>query len=101
MSEANGVAVSPAKRLAASLAAKGEAKTPVDARPRLRDLREEAGLSQGQACEHLGIHQTEWSRVERGVAYPSFRNALAIARFFGVRVEDIWQLPAEESAAGS
>ena len=33
---------------------------------RLRDLREDHDLSQKQVADYLGIHQTQYSRYERG-----------------------------------
>lgn len=35
--------------------------------PRLRDLREDADLSQEQVAEYLGMKQPQYSRYERGL----------------------------------
>ena len=55
----------------------------------LRQLREEAGLTQLEVAVQLGVTITTVYNWERGAAEPSARNLLEIARFFNVSPFDI------------
>lgn len=46
---------------------------------RIRTRRVELGLSQEQAGIIAGIHWTNWGKIERGRANPSFKTLLKIA----------------------
>lgn len=56
---------------------------------RLQGLREERGLSLGELGRATGFGGPMLGRWERGQRLPSVRNALRLARFYGVRVEDL------------
>ena len=51
-------------------------------RNRMRDLREDAELSQAELAEALGIAQTTYSGYERGFREPSLGMLCQIADFF-------------------
>ena len=51
-------------------------------RNRMRDLREDADLSQAELAEALGIAQTTYSGYERGFREPSLDMLCQIADFF-------------------
>lgn len=54
---------------------------------RLRELREEAGLSQKQLAERLGITKTTVNRYENDLREPEFATLIEIVRFFGVSAD--------------
>lgn len=55
--------------------------------PRLRDLREDADLSQKQVAEILHIQQTVYSRYERGYQTISVEHLLVLADYYHVSVD--------------
>lgn len=55
--------------------------------PRLRDLREDADLSQKQLAAHLGMSQTGYSKYETGENDISTQILLRLADFYGVSVD--------------
>jgi putative transcriptional regulator len=63
----------------------------------VRSRREGQGLSQGALGEQLGVSRQTINSIETGRYMPSLPLAFALARFFGVRVEDIFD-PEEEHA---
>jgi putative transcriptional regulator len=58
----------------------------------LRDLREKAGLTQGQLAELVGVSRKTINTVENGVFVPSTVVALKIARTLGQPVEALFRL---------
>lgn len=65
---------------------------------RLRDLREEQGLSIGEMARRVGTDKAWYSRIEKGdigARGPGDEMKMRIAAALGVRVEDIWSYPAE------
>jgi putative transcriptional regulator len=56
--------------------------------------------TQEELARRVGVTRKTVNTVENGVYVPSTVLALRIARAFGVAVEDIFQLPEEEKAAG-
>ena len=65
----------------------------------LRRLREAQGWSREQAAERAGIAVDTLGRFEREEHVPSLPVALALARVFGVTVEELVQAPTTEAAA--
>jgi putative transcriptional regulator len=63
----------------------------------LRELREADGLSQQELAERLGVSRQTIISIEKGKYDPSLPLAFAIARAFGVRIEDVF-LPDEGDA---
>jgi len=57
---------------------------------RLRKLREDRGLTQEELAEALGVTRQTIIAIEKGRYSPSLRLAFRIARFFNVRIEDIF-----------
>ncbi|MDD7222628.1 MAG: helix-turn-helix transcriptional regulator [Oscillospiraceae bacterium] len=55
--------------------------------PRLRDLREDADLSQKQVAEILHIQQTVYSRYERGYQTIPVEHLLVLADYYHVSVD--------------
>ncbi len=64
-------------------------------RPRIRELRERAGLSQAALAEAVGVSRQTWIAVEAGRQVPSALHALKIARALGSSVEQLFELPPE------
>ena len=56
----------------------------------MRELRTERGLSQGELAEALDVSRQTINSIEKGRYVPSLPLALALARFFGRRVEDVF-----------
>lgn len=55
--------------------------------PRLRDLREDADLSQAQVAEILHIQQTVYSRYERGYQTIPLEHLITLADYYRVSVD--------------
>ena len=56
----------------------------------VRALREEKGLTQAQLGKALGVSRQSVNSIEKGKYDPSLPLAIAIARFFGRAVEEIF-----------
>ena len=56
---------------------------------RIRDLREDADLSQREIAAYLGIQQTVYSRYERGYQNLPLEHLLALADYYGVSTDYI------------
>jgi transcriptional regulator with XRE-family HTH domain len=54
--------------------------------PRLRELREAAGLTQTQLGERAGVVGSQVNKLEVGVNQPTFATALALAQALGVEI---------------
>ncbi len=63
---------------------------------RLRVLRAEKAISQQALADEVGISRQTVNSIERGKFNPSVATALKMARYFGVSVEDAFQLKEEE-----
>lgn len=57
---------------------------------RLRELREEHGLTQEELAKALGVTRQTIIAIEKGKYDPSLKLAFKIARFFGLNIEDIF-----------
>jgi len=55
--------------------------------PRLRDMREDADLSQRELAEKFGIQQTVYSRYERGFQTIPLHLLLKLADFYNVSLD--------------
>jgi putative transcriptional regulator len=60
-------------------------------RNRVRELREVRGLSQSEFGEMIGVSRQTVYAIETGKYDPSLPLAFTIARYFGGRIEDIFQ----------
>jgi putative transcriptional regulator len=56
----------------------------------VRDLRERKGLSQGDLARQLSVSRQTVNAIETGRYLPSLPLALAIGRFFGRAVEEVF-----------
>jgi putative transcriptional regulator len=61
-------------------------------RNEIRALRESAGLSQGALAEVLGVSRQTVNSLETGRYDPSLPLAFAIARHFGLTIEEIFHV---------
>jgi putative transcriptional regulator len=59
-------------------------------RNRVRELRTERGLSQGQLASAMGVSRQTINSIEQGRYTPSLPLAIALARFFETTVEDMF-----------
>jgi putative transcriptional regulator len=57
---------------------------------RVRILRIERGLAQGQLAEAMGVSRQTINSIENERYTPSLPLALALARYFGVAVEEMF-----------
>lgn len=57
---------------------------------RLRELREWKGLTQEDLAKALGVTRQTIIAIEKGKYNPSLELAFKIARFFKVKIEDIF-----------
>ncbi len=62
---------------------------------RLRELREELGLSQEEAAELMGIHPKSMPRIEGGTANPTVATLVAAAVAYKVPLHELF--PGEDS----
>lgn len=56
---------------------------------RVRDLREQKGISQRQLAEDVGVSQSLINQIERGTKNPSLQVACSIAEALDCKVEDL------------
>ena len=54
---------------------------------RIRDLREDADLSQRQLAEELGMNLITYGRYERGLRDVPFSIAIRLAEYYGVSLD--------------
>lgn len=78
----------PKKSMAAKLAHEERMAIPL---ARLAGLRTDAGWSKAKAADAAGMDPTTYSRIERCVVNPFPAQAEAIAKAFGVSVDDLTQ----------
>ena len=57
----------------------------------VRKLREDRVLSQGDLAKHLGVSRQTVNSIETGKHLPSLPLAIAIGRFFGKPVEEVFR----------
>lgn len=53
----------------------------------IRELREQHEMTQDDLANRLGVKYQSVSRWERGIAYPTMDNLVAIAEIFGVSTD--------------
>ena len=58
---------------------------------RLRELRQERGITQEELAEALGVTRQTIIAIEKGKYDPSLRLAFKIARYFGKKIEEIFE----------
>ena len=57
---------------------------------RVRPLRTERGLAQGQLADAMGVSRQTINSIENDRYTPSLPLAIALARYFGVTVEEMF-----------
>ncbi len=57
----------------------------------VRTLREARGLSQGQLAQELRVSRQTVNAIETGRYLPSLPLAFALARFFGLPIEEVFR----------
>ncbi|MGD0166446.1 MAG: helix-turn-helix transcriptional regulator [Gaiellaceae bacterium] len=57
---------------------------------RVREMREKAGLSQGQLADVVDVSRQTINSIEKERYTPSLPLALALARYFGTSVEELF-----------
>src|SRR5436309_1881006 len=67
---------------------------------RLRELREQKGLTQGQLAELVGVRRDAVARWEADAREPGWSNVVALAAALGVNCLAFLQPPAEREASG-
>ena len=55
----------------------------------IRRTREEKGISQEKLAEYVGVSRQAVSKWENGTSDPSTSNLIALAKLFGVSVEEL------------
>lgn len=58
-----------------------------DYKRRIRDLREDADLTQAQVAKVLGTSQTMYARYERGANELPIRHLITLCKFYGVSAD--------------
>jgi transcriptional regulator with XRE-family HTH domain len=61
---------------------------------RLKELREQAGLTQQQLAEKAGMHKLTVAKLEQGIREPSWATVQALADALGVNTDAFRQEPA-------
>lgn len=56
---------------------------------RLRDLREDADLTQDKLVQKLGMHKTTYTNYEQGKREPPFDFIIKIAKFYNISIDYI------------
>ena len=55
--------------------------------PRLRDLREDADLTQDELVKILGMHKTTYTNYEQGKREPPFELIIRLAKLYNVSID--------------
>ena len=58
----------------------------------VRELRNKRGLAQGQLAEAMGVSRQTINSIENDRYTPSLPLAIALARYFGVTVEEMFMV---------
>ena len=58
----------------------------------VRELRTKRGLAQGQLAEAMGVSRQTINSIENDRYTPSLPLAIALARYFGVTVEEMFMV---------
>lgn len=61
-----------------------------DMKNRVRELREQKGIPQGELAHDLGVSRQTINSIEVGRYTPSLPLAIALARYFGRTVEEMF-----------
>lgn len=61
----------------------------VEFHERLKELRQEKGVTQKQVAQAIGITERNYQRFEYGTNKPSYDALLALADFFKISLDDL------------
>ena len=64
----------------------------VEIKNRVRELREERGMTQAELAEAVGVSRQSINSIERDRYVPSLQLALTFARVFGLATDEIFWL---------
>lgn len=64
---------------------------------RIKQMRKEKGLTQLQVQMKTGIDQSDYSKIERGVRYPTVEQLCALAVLFGTSMDYLAELTDEKT----
>ncbi len=67
---------------------------------RLREMRADAGLTQQQLADKVGLHRVALARLETGESSPSWETVLALSTALGVSCEAFRTAPADAPKKG-
>lgn len=59
---------------------------------RLKELRSKKGLTQLRVETKTGIDQSDYSKMENGIRYPTMEQAIALSRLFDTSIDYIYHL---------
>ena len=65
---------------------------------RIEDIRKERGILQEEFARSMGVSRQTISSLENGRYNPSILLAHKIAKYFGMRIEDVFIFDEEENA---
>lgn len=63
----------------------------------LREYREDAGLSQGDLANHVGVTRQTINAIERDRYDPSIELAFKLAHYFDCQIEDLFDPELDET----
>ena len=58
---------------------------------RLRELRQQKGLTQEKVAESIGIQPENYSRIENGLSFPKSENIVKLSKLFNVEIAELFQ----------
>ncbi len=59
---------------------------------KLKEYRELKNITQAELANAIGVKRTTISMIESGINKPSLKTAFKISKYFGVRIEDLFDL---------
>lgn len=59
---------------------------------KLKQIRLEKGLTQLQVQMKTGIDQSDYSKIERGIRYPTVEQLISLSKLFGTSVDYLLNL---------
>ena len=66
-----------------------ERECPMEFHEKLQELRKQKGMTQDELAEKIFVSRTAVSKWESGRGYPNIESLKAIAKFFGVTVDEL------------
>ena len=64
---------------------------------RLKELRTKKGLTQLRVETKTGIDQSDYSKMENGIRYPTMEQAIALSRLYETSIDYIYHLTDDPS----